>query len=186
MPNASRDPPDRVSASLTSASPRDINAAVSRICASKSDSTFDASSAARPLSSASFRTSSATTANPRPSCPARAASIAALSARRFVWTASSRITEMSPVTCPVACARRPTRCEPSEQVDIVRNAWSSALDPRIAPQDKLAGITSHSKLILEACRPFRWRDSFPPISALSLAEARAIEAKWGEALKGAP
>ena len=78
-----------------------------------------------------------------------------------------------------------TRCEPSEQVDIVRNAWSSALDPRIAPQDKLAGITSHSKLILEACRPFRWRDAFPPASALSLAEARAIEEKWGEALKGA-
>ena len=24
-----------------------------------------------------------------------------------------------------------TRCEPSEQIDIVRNAWSSALDPRI-------------------------------------------------------
>ncbi len=24
-----------------------------------------------------------------------------------------------------------TRCEPPEQIDIVRNAWSSALDPRI-------------------------------------------------------
>ena len=31
-----------------------------------------------------------------------------------------------------------TRCEPSEQVDIMRNAWSSALDPRIPPEDKLA------------------------------------------------
>jgi 4-hydroxy-3-polyprenylbenzoate decarboxylase len=76
-----------------------------------------------------------------------------------------------------------TRCEPSEQVDILRNAWSSALDPRIPPQDKLNGITSHSKLIIEACRPFPWFDQFPPTSALSLDEARAIEEKWGTALR---
>jgi len=77
-----------------------------------------------------------------------------------------------------------TRCEPSEQVDIIRNAWSSALDPRIPGEAKLAGITSHSKLIVEACRPFPWRDKFPPTSALSLDEARAIEAKWGALLRG--
>src|SRR6202034_3524547 len=28
-----------------------------------------------------------------------------------------------------------TRCEPAEGIDIVRNAWSSALDPRISPDD---------------------------------------------------
>ena len=27
-----------------------------------------------------------------------------------------------------------TRCEPSEQVDIVKSAWSSGLDPRITPE----------------------------------------------------
>jgi 4-hydroxy-3-polyprenylbenzoate decarboxylase len=75
-----------------------------------------------------------------------------------------------------------TRCEPSEQVDILRNAWSSALDPRIAPERRLAGITSHSKLIIEACRPFPWLDKFPPTSALPLDEARAIEEKWGPVL----
>ena len=77
-----------------------------------------------------------------------------------------------------------TRCEPSEQIDIVRHAWSSALDPRIPPQDKLAGITSHSKAIIEACRPFAWLEKFPPTSAISQDEARAIEAKWGHVLKG--
>jgi UbiD family decarboxylase len=76
-----------------------------------------------------------------------------------------------------------TRCEPAQQIDIIRNAWSSALDPRIHPDDKLAGISAHSKLIIEACRPFSWRDRFPPTSALSQEELRAIEEKWGDRLK---
>jgi len=77
-----------------------------------------------------------------------------------------------------------TRCEPSEQTDIVRNAWSSALDPRIPPKAKERGVTSHSKLIIEAVKPFAWIDKFPKLSALSHEDARAIEEKWGEALKG--
>jgi UbiD family decarboxylase len=77
-----------------------------------------------------------------------------------------------------------TRCEPSEQIDIVRNAWSSALDPRIPPEAKVRGVTSHSKAIIEACRPFAWIERFPPTSAISQDEARAIEDKWGAVLKG--
>jgi UbiD family decarboxylase len=76
-----------------------------------------------------------------------------------------------------------TRCEPSEQIDIVRNAWSSALDPRIAPDEKQRGVTSHSKAIIDACRPFSWIDRFPLSSALSREEARAIAHKWRDALK---
>jgi 4-hydroxy-3-polyprenylbenzoate decarboxylase len=76
-----------------------------------------------------------------------------------------------------------TRCEPAEQVDIVRNAWSSALDPRIPPDAKARGVTSHSKLIIEACRPFAWKDQFPALSALSSEDARAVADKWGDALK---
>jgi 4-hydroxy-3-polyprenylbenzoate decarboxylase len=75
-----------------------------------------------------------------------------------------------------------TRCEPSEQIDIVRNAWSSALDPRIAPEQKAGGITSHSKAIIEAVRPFGWKDNYPPTSALTADEAREIEKKWGHAI----
>jgi len=77
-----------------------------------------------------------------------------------------------------------TRCEPSEQIDIVRNAWSSALDPRIPDEDKRAGITSHSKAIIEAVRPFGWKDKYPPTSALTADEAREIERKWGGSIRG--
>ncbi len=71
-----------------------------------------------------------------------------------------------------------TRCEPAEGIDIIRNAWSSALDPRISPDDKVKGVTSHSKAIINACRPFSWIDKFPTPSALTTDEAREIEDKW--------
>jgi 4-hydroxy-3-polyprenylbenzoate decarboxylase len=77
-----------------------------------------------------------------------------------------------------------TRCEPSEQIDIVRNAWSSALDPRIPDEAKRSGITSHSKAIIEAVRPFGWKDKYPPTSALTAEEAREIEVKWGATIAG--
>ncbi len=77
-----------------------------------------------------------------------------------------------------------TRSEPSEQVDIVRNAWSSALDPRIAPAARAAGQTSHSKMIIDACIPFGMKADYPSTSAISIEEAKAIEDKWAAALKG--
>ena len=76
-----------------------------------------------------------------------------------------------------------TRCEPAEGIDILRNAWSSALDPRIPPDAKERGTTAHSKAIVDACRPFAWRDRFPKTSALSLDETREIEQKWGKDLR---
>jgi UbiD family decarboxylase len=77
-----------------------------------------------------------------------------------------------------------TRCEPAEGIDILRNAWSSALDPRIPPDEKARGVTSHSKAIIDACRPFAWREKFPPASALTADEAREIEEKWGGQIRG--
>jgi 4-hydroxy-3-polyprenylbenzoate decarboxylase len=71
-----------------------------------------------------------------------------------------------------------TRCEPSEQVDIVRDAWSSALDPRLTAENRARGQTSNAKIILDACKPFGWREQFPPASALSLEDARVIAGKW--------
>ena len=40
-----------------------------------------------------------------------------------------------------------------------------------------------AQLIIEAVKPFSWIDRFPRLSALSHDDARAIAAKWGDALK---
>jgi len=77
-----------------------------------------------------------------------------------------------------------TRCEPAESIDIIRNGWSSTLDPRIRQADKARGVVSNSKIIIDATRPFAWRDEFPTPSALEPDEARAIEEKWLAVLKG--
>jgi UbiD family decarboxylase len=77
-----------------------------------------------------------------------------------------------------------TRAEPSESVDIVREAWSSALDPRISPEARARGVTSHSKMIINACLPFSWKSQFPATSALSVAELTAVDEKWGMLLRG--
>jgi 4-hydroxy-3-polyprenylbenzoate decarboxylase len=76
-----------------------------------------------------------------------------------------------------------TRSEPSESVDIVRGGWSSGLDPRLTPEARDQGLTQNSKMIIDACRPFAWRDKYPKTSALSIAETRAIEDKWMTTLK---
>ncbi len=69
---------------------------------------------------ASARTSLATTANPRPCSPARAASTAAFNARMLVWNAMPSITEMISAMrcdeasiCSMVCTTWLTTCPPS-------------------------------------------------------------------------
>jgi 4-hydroxy-3-polyprenylbenzoate decarboxylase len=75
-----------------------------------------------------------------------------------------------------------TRSEPADDFDIIRDGWSSALDPRIPQDAKERGATSHSKVIIDACRPLSWAAKFPPTTATPLEQAKALEEKWRDAL----
>ena len=72
-----------------------------------------------------------------------------------------------------------TRSDPATSIDIITNAWSTPLDPRIPPWEKDKGNFTNSRAIIDACRPFHWRDQFPPVNAPSKELAKESRDKWG-------
>ncbi len=72
-----------------------------------------------------------------------------------------------------------TRSDPETSLDIIHRAWSGPLDPAIAPDKK--GF--NSRLIIDACRPWEWRDKFPPAIGPSPEVKRETREKWGYLLK---
>ena len=65
-----------------------------------------------------------------------------------------------------------TRSDPATSIDIIRNAWSTPLDPRIEPERKAAGDFTNSRAVIDACRPCHWRDQFPKVNTPSPEERR--------------
>jgi 4-hydroxy-3-polyprenylbenzoate decarboxylase len=54
-----------------------------------------------------------------------------------------------------------TRSDPATSIDFVTRANSGPLDPRISPEDRLAGRYCNSRAIIDATKPFEWKDKFP-------------------------
>jgi len=77
-----------------------------------------------------------------------------------------------------------TRSDPATSIDIIHNAWSTALDPRIHPDDKAKGKLTNSRAIIDATRPFEWRDRFPPVNMPSPEVARRAREKFSYLLEG--
>ncbi len=72
-----------------------------------------------------------------------------------------------------------TRSDPATQMDIIHRAWSGPLDPIIRAGQK--GF--NSRLLIDACRPWEWRDEFPHAIGPSPEIKRATRDKWGYLLK---
>ena len=150
---------DSASTSATISWPRFIWRVARSICAAKPLRIALASSETFPLCAASRRISSATTAKPFPSSPARAASIPALSARRCVWSARSRITRMNSVMrCAPFCSS-PTNDDESATMPWAVTRRSTALptvvwcsDARCADRSLAAAASPASRAIAEVER----------------------------------
>ncbi len=67
-----------------------------------------------------------------------------------------------------------TRSDPATSVDILRRTWSGPLDPIIQPEQK----GHNSRMIIEAVRPWEWRDKFPATSAISDETRQKYSTKW--------
>jgi UbiD family decarboxylase len=76
-----------------------------------------------------------------------------------------------------------TRSDPATSIDIIRNAWSTPLDPRIEPERKAAGDLTNSRAVIDACRPWHWRDQFPRVNVPTPEERRIAQEKFGHLFK---
>jgi len=73
-----------------------------------------------------------------------------------------------------------TRCEPETDIDILRNMRGTPLDPRLVPEKRNLGDYTHSTAILNACRPYAWKDDYPPTIMSTPEELEGIKKKWGK------
>lgn len=74
-----------------------------------------------------------------------------------------------------------TRHDPERDVQILRRTTSGNLDPAIEPGKK--GF--NSRLIIDATRPWEWRDKFPQAIGPNPEEKRAVRDAWGWILRAA-
>jgi 4-hydroxy-3-polyprenylbenzoate decarboxylase len=70
-----------------------------------------------------------------------------------------------------------TRCHPAEDLDILRNTWSTGLDPsQYPPELRPYG----SKVLINACKPHKHIKQFPQATLLRQSTYERAVARWSE------
>jgi 4-hydroxy-3-polyprenylbenzoate decarboxylase len=67
-----------------------------------------------------------------------------------------------------------TRADPERDLQLIRRAWSGPLDPAIDPDRK--GF--NSRVVIDATRPWEWRDRFPPAIGPDPEEKQRTRDRW--------
>jgi UbiD family decarboxylase len=68
-----------------------------------------------------------------------------------------------------------TRCDPVEDLEILRKNWSTHLDPLAYPVE---GKFFNNRMILDACRSFERKNTFPPVVECSDEAKQQVKTKW--------
>lgn len=76
-----------------------------------------------------------------------------------------------------------SRCDPATDIHILENCWSTSLDPTIPPEKRERGDLRNSRAIIDATRPYHWRDQFPEVNEISPEMEEFIREEWREVLK---
>ena len=70
-----------------------------------------------------------------------------------------------------------TRCNPTDDLDVLRNTWSTGLDPsQYPPEPRPYG----SKVLINACKPHRHIKQFPQATLLRQSVYERVAARWPE------
>jgi 4-hydroxy-3-polyprenylbenzoate decarboxylase len=75
-----------------------------------------------------------------------------------------------------------TRCDPVEDIEILRRCWSSPLDPILPKSKKNKNASFNSRAIIDACRPYDWIKDFPQSVKVPDELAKQVREKWGKQL----
>ena len=73
-----------------------------------------------------------------------------------------------------------TRCDPVEDIEILRRCWSSPLDPILPKSKKNKNASFNSRAIIDACRPYDWIKDFPQSVKVPDELAKQVREKWGK------
>ncbi|MGH7769364.1 MAG: UbiD family decarboxylase [Candidatus Binatia bacterium] len=73
-----------------------------------------------------------------------------------------------------------TRCDPVEDIEILRRCWSSPLDPILPKSKKSKDASMNSRAIIDACRPYDWIKDFPQSVKVPDELAKQVREKWGK------
>ena len=74
-----------------------------------------------------------------------------------------------------------TRSDPATSIDIIQRSWSTPLDPRIPPDRKAARDFTNSRALIDATRPWEWKEQFPQINVPREVRQAARE-RWSHLL----
>src|SRR3954452_12154924 len=70
-----------------------------------------------------------------------------------------------------------TRCNPADDLDVLRNTWPTGLDPSQYPPDLRP---YGSKVLINACKPHRYIKQFPAATRLQAQTYERVKARWNE------
>lgn len=77
-----------------------------------------------------------------------------------------------------------TRCVPENQIDIVRSTLSARIDPIVSPMKRAIGDLTCDRVLIDACKPWDWREQFGKSMTYTPEYEREIREKWRPALMG--
>lgn len=77
-----------------------------------------------------------------------------------------------------------TRTDPKESIQFITGSWDSPADPVLSPAKRASGDMTHSVAVIDACKPFHWKDKFPPSNTPSAEVAKQAREKFGWLLDG--
>lgn len=66
-----------------------------------------------------------------------------------------------------------TRCDPPNDIQYIHRSWSTPLDPLLREPP-----FHNNRAVVDACRPYDWKDEFPKVAEASPELKASIKAKW--------